>query len=241
MRGKSVFRVRTYECGADGFATLPTICNYLQEAASVNAEDLGFSKSDFASAGQNISWVLTRLVVKMDRFPKWEDEVIVETFPRGGRKIVAWRDFELKDASGARLGVASSEWMLIDLATRKIVPVPESVFAAADPADAPVLGESPFSKFRFPDGAPSGSCTFRAQKSHIDLNGHVNNVHYVEWMLEPAEDACPGEAEIVYRSEPLAGDEGRVECASEGDRVFHRVFAPDGRDHIVAWTRPHQQ
>ena len=241
MRGKSVFMVRTYECGADGFATLPTICNYLQEAASVNAEDLGFSKSDFASAGQNISWVLTRLVVKMDRFPKWEDEVIVETFPRGGRKIVAWRDFELKDASGARLGVASSEWMLIDLATRKIVPVPESVFAAADPADAPVLGESPFSKFRFPDGAPSGSCTFRAQKSHIDLNGHVNNVHYVEWMLEPAEDACPGEAEIVFRSETLAGDEVRVECASEGDRVFHRVFAPDGRDHIVAWTRPHQQ
>lgn len=241
MRGKSVFRVRTYECGADGFATLPTICNYLQEAASVNAEDLGFSKSDFASAGQNISWVLTRLVVKMDRFPKWEDEVVVETFPRGGRKIVAWRDFELKDASGARLGVASSEWMLIDLATRKIVPVPESVFAAADPADASVLGESPFSKFRFPDGAPSGSCTFRAQKSHIDLNGHVNNVHYVEWMLEPVEDACPGEAEIVFRSETLAGDEVRVECASEGDRVFHRVFAPDGRDHIVAWTRPHQQ
>lgn len=241
MRGKSVFRVRTYECGADGFATLPTICNYLQEAASVNAEDLGFSKSDFASAGQNISWVLTRLVVKMDRFPKWEDEVVVETFPRGGRKIVAWRDFEVKDASGARLGVASSEWMLIDLATRKIVPVPESVFAAADPADAPVLGESPFSKFRFPDGAPSGSCTFRAQKSHIDLNGHVNNVHYVEWMLEPVEDACPGEAEIVFRSETLAGDEVRVECASEGDRVFHRVFAPDGRDHIVAWTRPHQQ
>ena len=238
MRGKSVFRVRTYECGADGFATLPTICNYLQEAASVNAEDLGFSKSDFASAGQNISWVLTRLVVKMERYPKWEDEVVVETFPRGGRKIVAWRDFEVKDASGARLGVASSEWMLIDLATRKIVPVPESVFAAADPADAPVLGETPFSKFRFPDGAPSGSCTFRAQKSHIDLNGHVNNVHYVEWMLEPAEDACPGEAEIVFRSETLAGDEVRVECASEGDRVFLRVFAPDGRDHIVAWTRP---
>ena len=24
----------------------------------------------------------------------------VETFPRGGRKIVAWRDFEVKDAKG---------------------------------------------------------------------------------------------------------------------------------------------
>nr|MCR5414942.1 hypothetical protein [Kiritimatiellia bacterium] len=189
MRGKSVFKVRTYECGADGFSTLPTICNYLQEAASVNAEDLGFSKSDFESAGENISWVLTKLVVKMDRYPRWEDVVTVETFPRGGRKIVAWRDFEVKDSSGATLGVASSEWMLIDLATRKVVAVPESVFAAADPNDAPVLGETPFTRFRVPEGGESAKHSFRAQKSHIDLNGHVNNVHYIEWMLEPCDSA----------------------------------------------------
>lgn len=237
MRGRSVFRVRTYECGPDGCATLPTVCNYLQEAASVNAEDLGFSKSDFASAGENISWVLTRLTVRMERYPKWEEEVAVETFPRGGRKIVAWRDFELKDASGARLGVASSEWMLIDLATRKIVPVPEAVFAAADPNDAPVLGESPFTKFKFPESPEAvAECRFRAQKSHIDLNGHVNNVHYVEWMLEPCAGACPKAAEIVFRSETLAGDEVLVQCAAESGRVLHRVHSPDGRDHVVAWT-----
>ncbi len=236
MRGKSVFKVRTYECGADGFATLPTICNYLQEAASVNAEDLGFSKSDFESAGENISWVLTKLVVKMDRYPRWEDVVTVETFPRGGRKIVAWRDFEVKDSSGATLGVASSEWMLIDLATRKIVAVPESVFAAADPNDTPLLGVAPFTRFRFPEGGASAALSFRAQRSHIDLNGHVNNVHYVEWMLEPCDSACPKMAEIVFRSETLAGDEVRVECAADGTRTYHRVFAPDGSDHIVAWT-----
>ena len=76
MRGKTVFKVRSYECGADSRATLPTICNYLQEAASVNAEYLGFSKSDFDSAGENISWVLTRLVVKMDRYPMWLTRIL---------------------------------------------------------------------------------------------------------------------------------------------------------------------
>ena len=238
MRGKTVFKVRSYECGADSRATLPTICNYLQEAASVNAEHLGFSKSDFDSAGENISWVLTRLVVKMDRYPMWEDEVTVETFPRGGRRIVAWRDFELKDSSGKRLGVASSEWMLIDLATRKVVKIPEAVFAAADPADTPLLGEMPFTKFKFPDVAGTPACSFRAQKSHIDMNGHVNNVHYIEWMLEPCGDACPARAEVVFRSETLAGDEVRVECAAVDGRTYHRVFAPDGHDHVVAVTSP---
>ena len=96
--GEYVFKVRSYECGADGLATMPCICNYLQEAASLNAEDLGFSKSNFDAAGGNVSWVLTRLALKMNRYPKWEDDVVVDTFPRGGRRIVAWRDFIIKSA-----------------------------------------------------------------------------------------------------------------------------------------------
>ena len=65
--GEYVWQVRSYECGPDGMATLPTICNYLQEAAGLNAEALAFSKSDFEAAGENISWVLTRLKVRMAR------------------------------------------------------------------------------------------------------------------------------------------------------------------------------
>ena len=237
-KGRYSFRVRSYECGPDGRATLPTICNYLQEAASLNAATLGFGKDDFAAKGENISWVLTRMVVKMSRYPVWNDEVTVETFPRGGRKIVAWRDFEVKDAQGATLGLATTEWMLIDLSSRKIVAVPEKVFAANDPANVPVLGLEPFSKFRFPaDGDVRHPETFAAMKSQIDLNGHVNNVHYIDWMLEPCESRCPAEMEIVFRSETFAGDEVRVETAAADGFTYHRVSAPDGKDHIVARTK----
>ena len=254
-KGSYSFRVRSYECGPDGRATLPTICNYLQEAASLNAATLGFGKGDFAAKGENVSWVLTRMVVKMSRYPVWNDEVTVETFPRGGRRIVAWRDFEVKDAQGATLGLATTEWMLIDLASRKIVAIPEKVFAANDPANIPVLGLEPFSKFRIPESGggtpppqvpqfcgagasrPRNEMTFTAMKSQIDLNGHVNNVHYIDWMLEPCESRCPAEMEIVFRSETLAGDEVRVETAAADGFTYHRVFAPDGKDHIVARTR----
>lgn len=237
LKAPYTFKVRSYECGPDGLVTLPNICNYLQEAASLNAEKLGFSKSDFAAEGANISWVLTRLVVKMRRYPKWEDEVTVETFPRGGRKIVAWRDFAIRDAAGETLGVASSEWMLIDLQTRKLVPIPETVIAAVDAENEPVLGLEPFSRFKYPAAAVSGEpIALRALKSDIDLNGHVNNVRYLNWMFEPCADMRPAEMEVVFRSETLAGESVRIDVATVDGVTYHRVCDENGHDHLVAKT-----
>ena len=240
MRGKTVFKVRSYECGADSRATLPTICNYLQEAASVNAEYLGFSKSDFDSAGENISWVLTRLKVRMTRFPRWGETVSILTFPRGGRRIVAYRDFLLSGDAGEALGRATSEWMLIDLASRKVVAIPDSVFAAANTVREPVFGDEPFAKLRWDCREMAGDAlSFRARRGDIDLNGHVNNVHYVEWLMEgrPGSAGPCRELDIVFKSETLAGEEVRVETVETVPGSFvHRVYAPDGRDHVIAKT-----
>ena len=238
--GKYSWAVRTYECGPDGFATMASVCNWLQEAASLNAEALTFSKSNFESAGENISWVLTRLKVRMSRFPKWGETISTLTFPRGGRRIVAWRDFVITGADGEELGRASSEWMLIDLASRKVVAIPEAVFAAANTVRAPVFGDEPFLKLRWECSATSpDALAFRARRGDIDLNGHVNNVHYVEWLMEgrPVATGPCRELDIVFKSETLAGEEVRVESVEvEPGVLIHRVYAPDGRDHVLART-----
>lgn len=245
--GEYVFRVRSYECGVTGCVSLPSICNYLQEAASLNAAELGFSKSDFNAAGDDISWVLTRLRVKMTRYPHWNTKIKVFTYPRGGRKIVAWRDFILFDENDAVIGVATSEWMIINLATRKVTALPESVFAAANTVRAPVLGSEPFSKFKFPQSAENNPASiypvleFTAQNSQIDLNGHVNNVHYIEWMLEPilqkSAQTIINEMEVVFRSETFAGDKILVAAVDDAQGLrYHRVYSADGKDHITAIT-----
>ena len=237
--GECEFTVRSYECGKDGYASLATICNYLQEAASLNAETLKFSKSDFEAAGENISWVLTRMKVRMTEYPRWADRVTVLTFPRGGRRITAWRDFTIKGHDGRVLGVATTEWMLIDLSSRKVVPIPQSVFALANTEREPVLGLDPWTpRLRFPEGAECAEYRFKAQNSHIDLNGHVNHVHYIEWLMEPLAGIQTGEIEIVFRSETLAGEEVVVKVCDgpeKGER-FHCVSSPAGQDHVVART-----
>ena len=231
------WQVRTYECGPDGRVTLPTVCNYLQEAASLNAENLKFSKSDFAAVGANISWVLARLKVRMERFPAWEERVHVTTWPRGGRRIVAWRDFLLADDAGGVLGRATSEWMLIDLATRKIVPIPREVFDAADTSRAPAFGDGDFARLRWPAEASGiATQTFRARRGDIGLNGHVNNVHYVEWMLEIVPEGFrPHACDVLFKAETFVGEEVRAEGVPKGDCAFLcRVAATDGHDHAFA-------
>ncbi len=238
--GAYSWAVRTYECGPDGMATMASVCNWLQEAASLNAEALAFSKSNFAAAGENISWVLTRLKVRMSRFPRWGETVSILTFPRGGRRITAERDFALTGEGGEELGRATSEWMLIDLASRKVVAIPEGVFAAANTVRKPVFGDETFAKLRWDCREMAGDAlSFRARRGDIDLNGHVNNVHYVEWLMEGRpETAAPcHELDIVFKSETLAGEEVRVESVETEPNVFvHRVYAPDGHDHALART-----
>lgn len=238
--GKYTWPVRTYECGPDGEATMVSVCNWLQEAASLNAETLAFSKSNFEAAGENISWVLTRLKVRMSRFPKWGETVSILTYPRGGRRIVAYRDFVLTGQENDELGRATSEWMLINLASRKVVPIPEGVFAAANTVRGPVFGDELPLKLRWDcRETASGALIFRARRGDIDLNGHVNNVHYIGWLMEGRPDSAAPcrELEIVFKSETLAGEEVRVESAETEKGVFmHRVYAPDGHDHVIART-----
>ena len=236
--GEYAWQVRSYECGADGLMTMPSLCNYLQEAASLHAERLGFSKSDFLRGGHDVTWVLTRLMVRLERLPKWAETVTVRTWPRTMRRIVAYRDFELYDADGVRIGAATSEWMLIDMTTRKLVPLPAEL--EHDGGDIPpALGEDPFgARPKFPAAAtPDHAEMFTARRCHIDVNRHVNNVHYVTWALEtvPQDErrSCVG-LDITFRAETHAGETVRGECVRNGDGGYlHRLIAPDGKEHVV--------
>lgn len=234
------YRVRSYECGPDGFALFSHLCNYLQETASVHAEKLGFSKRNFDHL--NISWVLTRMHVHLVDYPRWSEDVVVLTFPHGMRKFMAYRDFVISRPDGTPIGVATSEWTTIDLQTRRVSRIPEIVASCSNTVRTPVWKGEPFSKLRFePSGADMIEKRFPVQRSHIDLNGHVNNVRYLEWMMECAPEAGSGrrvsDMEVVFRSEAMHGDTVVAQCTPcpDGSRA-HQVTTSDGRALIIART-----
>lgn len=234
------YRVRSYECGPDGKVRFSHLCNYLQETASNHAEKLGFSKKNFEHL--NLTWVMTRMHVRLQSYPEWSDDITVLTFPHGMRKLKVYRDFILTHADGSPIGTATSEWMVIDVKTRHARRLPDFVETCSNTVREPVWTDKPFSRLTFErNNSEIIEKQFPVQHSHIDLNGHVNNVRYLEWMMECAPEVKSGrrvsEMEVVYRAEAMYGDTVTAQCAqhTNGSRT-HQVLTADGRELITART-----
>lgn len=236
------FHVRSYETDPTGTASLPAICNYLQEIAGNHAGALGVSVEHLTD--QNLTWVLTRLHVEMDRYPAWRDDLHIETWPSGENGLYATREFLLTDVDGQPLGRATSAWLLIDLARRRPVRIPAFVSEIRLPHRTRPL----------PDDFPRLPAPAEADHTHqvtvrygdVDMNRHTNNVRYVTWAV----DALPQEVlerqriaalEVHFRAETVYGDALLVETAATDDETpayLHRITRPDdGREVALARTR----
>jgi acyl-ACP thioesterase len=209
------FKIRSSEVHADGLITLPAIGNYLQEIAGDSAQQLGFSIEQLIE--KNITWVLTRLKIELNDYPKWRETIQVETWPSGYDRMVATRDFRIWNAKKECVGKATSIWMLLDLNSRRPVNVEPVLaeFAKENPDRALVIHRD--DRLDLVEN-PTEKKFFNVRYGDLDLNNHVNNVHFMEWVLE-AVPATVREAkklqslDIQFRAECFYGD--RIESQAE--------------------------
>ena len=238
------FTVRSYEAGIANHVTLPTLCNYMQEAAGISAARLGWGIRALQEEG--LTWMLARLRVRVTHYIPWGKTVIMRTWPSGMKgRLIAKRCFLGLDDGGAELFRASSEWLYVDLKSQKIAKLPET-FADIVPPGTP--------DFELPDiggkfahlPQVDGSADVLTRHSDLDFNDHVNNVHYVEWMLEadaqervPPASYQPAELDIVFRQAAKAGESLVSESCAAGEKTLHAIVRrADGALLATAATLP---
>jgi acyl-ACP thioesterase len=220
---KDEYFVHWQEADLMGFATMTTICNYLQETAWHHANHHGFGYDD---AGQvNRFWVILRWFVKMDRYPKWRDKIFVETWPRPPDGLFAYRDYEITTFEGEKMGAASSTWLILNVQTRR----PQKLELVKNmlhlTTDKMALGENA-AKIDVPAGIECKESLI-TKYCDIDFNGHVNNTRYVEWCLNLFDAG-------FHQMNRLASFQVNFihECKS-GEEIEMMIHQSDPENHIV--------
>ena len=162
-----------------GTLALPALCAHLQDAAGAHAEALGVSQHTLLMQEQ--SWVLTRLHIELDRLPRWDDTLSIETWPSGLNGPFAQREFVLR-VEDAEVGRATSTRVVFDQAERRMVRPPRVLRTLTLPDRPPAL-PADIPNVKAPD-SEDHTRAFRVRFHDLDLNWHVNNARYVAWALE---------------------------------------------------------
>lgn len=171
-------QLKTYQCDRYGFLRPVALMNKLQGLAGIHADMLGVGREYCAS--HNIAWVLTHMFVDIVDMPRAEEKLVYSTWPSVTSAVRSERDFEVKDANGKLKLRAISQWVLIDLHTRRPVRITDFL------PDWQGLPERVWNR-EFDKGTdfiPTKICVMACRYDDIDVNQHVNNSVYTIWATE---------------------------------------------------------
>lgn len=198
------FTIRANEVDVNGNLTLFSLCHFFQEVAGNNAKDLSFDITDLQD--QDMTWVLHRMDIKINAYPKWRDTITIETWPAAGDTLRAFRNYRVLNQEGIELGCCLSYWMMINLKTRRPVRMPQSILDTRFTKRQHVLEVKSNRISKIETLNPT---SFNVRRSDTDMNLHVNNATYINWMLDsiPLEKAQSlSDFDIIYMNESVEGD-----------------------------------
>jgi medium-chain acyl-[acyl-carrier-protein] hydrolase len=221
------FKVRNYEVGAGKKLSLHHLLNYFQEIASNHASMLGWSYEDMLEKG--FFWALSRMELEFERLPNWGETVRVQTWAKGTEKFFAVRDFLVLDLEGNELVRASSVWLVVDIATKR----PKRASIIMD--KIPNLTEKNALKISLGKLTPLENKVLEVERavnqSELDLNRHVNNAKYIDWLIDCfpinyIEEKELQKLTLQFVSETKAGDSVVLELSeSENKSLISAHFA----------------
>jgi acyl-ACP thioesterase len=198
-----------------GRVRLDTIARWLQDAAFADLLDSGVPDDGV--------WIVRRLRLRVERFPRMHEHVAVATWCSGAGGLVAERRSTVRGDEG-RLVEVVALWVHLDPSGARPRPMPDGFEAVYGPSAA---GRHVRARLRHRGEPPNGSATapWRFRAADLDLADHVNNAVYWQVLEEDlAADAVPEpfDAEIEHRAPADVGEaaivrDGQMLWIAEGD------------------------
>lgn len=159
--------------------SIPAAFGMVGDAAGRDAGRRGWGYE--ALVARNQAWVLIRAKLIINRLPASGERIILRTWPKLIEGVVAYRDFQILDENRHILMAGSTAWTLMDLGSRKPVRLAGKEYHTGDLANFHAIVEKP-AKISWPETLLTVK-ELKAEYGHLDMNNHVNNSRYIEWIM----------------------------------------------------------
>lgn len=220
-------RVVYYEADDTGHLTLAMLINLFVLVSDDQSQELGLPADVVQSFG--VGWVVTQYHVQVTRLPQTGETVTVKTRATAYNRYFAYREYWLLDEQGETLAYGEAIWVTMSYATRKIATIPSEIMAPYESEETTRLPRLPRPK-RMETTQPMTIKPYRVRYFDIDNNGHVNNAHYFDWLLDslPAtflRTHHPVDVQIRFENEVQYGHQVASEVVhAEALTTVHRIM-----------------
>ncbi len=167
--------ISSYLVNLRGQAGLYAVLNLIQDVGWLHAMHLQ------VNLPKNAGWIFTRQKLIMKKWPAWNQTLTIRTWLRKPESdAFLYRDYELL-MGDEKIGECTSTFTVMDMQTRKIAVQDWSEYASIWRNDG-YLEHKPAKIPAEQDVADL--MQFHVRNSDIDLNQHVNNTRYAQWILD---------------------------------------------------------
>lgn len=194
--------VQAGDVNQNGIMKLSAVLHYTQEVSGRHSDQLGFSWNVLAEKG--LFWAVLRHRVVIHRLPCAGETIHLESWPMPATRAAYPRAVRAMDSIGNILFETVSLWVLMNIQSRAMV------LPGRSGVDVPGIlrGTEPDSPGSLPPGNHNNSTLWTVAPGDLDINGHVNNAKYLDYVESlPETSLTAGDLTVCYLAEALLEQE----------------------------------
>ena len=217
----------------NGYIKIPQLILLSLQVSGMQSIELGMSDM-YILENYNLVWIITDYNMKIDRLPVFDEKITIETYAMSHNRLFCYRAFNIKDEAGNTIIEMVATFVLMDRDTRKVHPVMSEITDAFDSEFSKTMIRGP----RFKELEGGVEQEYRVRFYDLDMNGHVNNSKYLDWVFEVMgadflTQHVPKKVHLKYVKEVLAGGLITSQYEQDGLKTQHQITS-DGQINAQA-------
>ena len=163
----------------NGHIKLPDVILLSLQVSGMQSIELGVSDKAILE-NYNLVWIITDYDIEVVRLPRFAEEITIETEALSYNRLFCYRRFTIYDETGQELIHMIVTFVLMDRDSRKVHAVePEIVAPYQSDFDKKLIRGPKYANLEEPI-----SKDYHVRFYDLDMNGHVNNSKYLDWIFE---------------------------------------------------------